>query len=242
VIDFHCHVDLYPDPEAVVIQVRERDVDVLAVTTTPRAWEGTRILVSKAPRIKVALGLHPELVAERHVEVELLCSAIAEAKYLGEIGLDGSPPHRHSLDLQTRVFNRILQVCATHGGRIMTVHSRGASSLVLDALESHPKSGTAVLHWFSGTRRELNRAIALGCWFSVGPVMLRGAKGRSLVAEMPHERVLTETDGPFAQTGTCPLMPWDVNQATVHLSQLWNISIPDTNVIVENNFKKLLIS
>jgi TatD DNase family protein len=240
VIDFHCHVDLYPDPEAIVAQAREKGVYVLAVTTTPLAWQGTSDLIADAPRIKVALGLHPELVAERHAEVELLCSGIMNAKYIGEIGLDGSPPHRHSLALQRQVFDRILQACATHGGRIMTIHSRGAASAVLDALDSQPAAGTAVLHWFSGTRRELDRAAALGCWFSVGPAMLHGEKGRSLVSAMPRDRVITETDGPFARQGNDPLMPWDVDQAISHLAHLWDIPVDEAAAVVEANFKRLL--
>lgn len=241
-IDFHCHVDLYPDPEAIVAQAREKGIYILAVTTTPLAWQGTKALIADAPRIKVALGLHPELVAERHTEVELLCSGIADAKYVGEIGLDGSPPHRPSLALQRQVFDRILQTCAAQNGRIMTVHSRGAATMVLDALESKPAAGIAVLHWFSGTRRELDRAVTLGCWFSVGPAMLKGGKGRSLVSAMPQDRVLTETDGPFARQGSVPLMPWDVDQAISHLAHLWNIPVGQAAEVVEANFKKLLAS
>lgn len=239
-IDFHCHVDLYPDPQAVVVEAQKKGIYILAVTTTPLAWQGTSALVAGAPRIKVALGLHPELVAERHSEVELLCSRINEVKYIGEIGLDGSPPHRHSLPVQRQVFDRILQACATHGGRIMTIHSRGAASKVIDALESQPGAGPAVLHWFSGTRRELDRSAALGCWFSVGPAMLCGEKGRSLVAAMPRDRVITETDGPFTRQGNNPLMPWDVGQAVSHLAQLWKISDGEAAEAVEANFKRLL--
>lgn len=47
--------------------------------------------------------------------------------------------------------------------------------------------------------RELERAVALGCWFSVGPAMLAAEKARGLARAMPKERVLTETDGPFAK-------------------------------------------
>lgn len=39
----------------------------------------------------------------------------------------------------------------------------------------------------------------MGCWFSVGPAMLQGARGTELVARMPRDRVLTESDGPFAR-------------------------------------------
>jgi TatD DNase family protein len=62
----------------------------------------------------------------------------------------------------------------------MSIHSRRAAGAVLDRLEGHTGAGSPVLHWFSGTKRELERAMKLGCWFSVGPVMLQTEKGRDL--------------------------------------------------------------
>jgi TatD DNase family protein len=220
-IDFHCHIDLYPDPKAVLDGAEARGVYILAVTTTPKAWAGTRKLIGERPRVRIGLGLHPELVAERHGEVPLFAHLLAEARYVGEIGLDGGPHMRGSFKLQEATLARLLQHCAAAGGRVMSLHSRRAAGGVLDALEAHPGAGTPILHWFTGTPRELDRAIQLGCWFSVGPLMLASSKGRALAAAMPKERVLTETDAPFAQVGGAPLMPWDVVQTYPSLGALW---------------------
>jgi Tat protein secretion system quality control protein TatD with DNase activity len=96
-------------------------------------------------------------------------------------------------------------MCGSVGGRIMTIHSRRAAGPVLDALASRADAGVPVLHWFSGSRRELQRAIDQGCWFSVGPAMFNGERGRGLAAMMPRDRILTESDGPFAQIEGRPL-------------------------------------
>jgi TatD DNase family protein len=95
----------------------------------------------------------------------------------------------------------------------MTVHNRGAADEVLDALHERPNAGIAILHWFSGSKRQVDRAAAMGCWFSVGPPMFTSRKGAELVAAMPPHRVLTETDGPFAQREGRPLMPAEVGFA-----------------------------
>ncbi len=224
-IDFHCHLDLYEDPQWVLSEIRKRDCDVLAVTTTPLAWEGTAALAGGEPRVEVAVGLHPELVATRHREVDRFKALLSETRYVGEIGLDGSKPHQASLDLQRYVFELVLSACESAGGRVMTIHSREATSLVLDHLEAHPGAGLPVLHWFSGTAGELQRAIDLGCWFSVGPAMLRGEKGRRLVHLMPIDRVLTESDGPLARGRGKPLMPWNVHDAEVVLGKILNLSV-----------------
>jgi TatD DNase family protein len=63
-LDFHCHLDLYRDHEAVYQKFRGEQVEILAVTTTPRAWTKNLELAAGASNIRVALGLHPQLVAE----------------------------------------------------------------------------------------------------------------------------------------------------------------------------------
>lgn len=239
-IDFHCHLDLYSDPQGVLREIDARGTYVLAVTTTPKAWRGTRTLVGDRKRVRVALGLHPEVVEQRYSEVALLCGLLPEARYVGEIGLDGSSAHRRSLEMQKSVFDRILAECSSLGGRVMSIHSRGATSAVLDALERQPGAGTAILHWFSGTPRELDRAVSLGCWFSIGPAMLRSRKGRDLAAVMPHDRILTETDAPFTRNGDGPLMPW---QAADCLSELGDASGTARSVLaahVKDNLRRLV--
>lgn len=238
-IDFHCHIDLYPNPAKILDEVDAHGTYVLAVTTTPKAWRGTRKLVGDRKRVRTALGLHPEVVAQRHAEVALFCGLLPEARYVGEIGIDGSPAHRDAIGIQREVFDRILDACASHDGRIMTIHSRGAATLVLDALERRPQAGVPILHWFSGTTRELERAIALGCWFSVGPAMLRSRKGRERASMMPLDRLLTETDAPFARDGDQPLMPWQAYDCLHDLSEVSGIDVPALARRIKENLKTL---
>jgi TatD DNase family protein len=240
VIDFHCHLDLYADPAAVAEECRRRGLYVLSVSTTPAAWKGTSALAGDAPRIRTALGLHPQLAHERRGELRLFDELLPEVRYVGEIGLDGAPELRPHWEAQIAVFDHILERCAAAGGRIMTVHSRRASSAVLDRIAASPSAGTFVLHWFSGTVRDLDRAAKLGCWFSVGPAMLRGERGRVLAARMPRERVVTESDGPFAQLDGSPLLPWQVDGAASELSTLWSVPRERADQMLLNNLRNLI--
>jgi TatD DNase family protein len=238
-IDFHCHLDLYPDPQQVVRECAARGIYALSVTTTPSAWNGTTALMSKAPRVRVALGLHPQLARERKAELVLFDQLLKDARYVGEIGLDGTPVLKEFWADQIEVFDHILTSCESAGGKIMTIHSRRAVKDVLDRLEAHPSAGTPILHWYSGSRRQLSRAIELGCWFSVGPAMLSGEKGRDLASQMPQDRVLTETDGPFAVVDGQSVFPWDVDRAVVSLAGMWGMERASAERQINDNLRKL---
>jgi TatD DNase family protein len=240
VIDLHCHLDLYSNPAEVVARCHKEGVYVLSVTTTPKAWRGTSALAKGCPRIRTALGFHPQIAHERLGELPLFEALLPETKYIGEIGLDGSPEFQSSWRNQVRAFDHILKVTSHKGGRVMSIHSRRAVDEVLDALARNPDSGVAVLHWFSGTSAQLERAVSLGAWFSVGPAMLRGKGGRALVAEMPANRVLPETDGPFTMSGDRPLEPSDARLVVKELAILWKLAIREVEKCLLSSFKVLI--
>ena len=239
-IDFHCHLDLYPNPQAVRDECVSRGLYVLSVTTTPSAWIGTSALAADTPRIRTALGLHPQLAHERQNELPLFDSFLPETRFIGEIGLDGAPEFRPHSQSQVAVFEHILSKCCAAGGRIISLHSRRASGAVLDYLEKYPNAGTPVLHWFSGSLSDLDRAIKIGCWFSTGPAMLASENGRTLAARMPRDRVLTESDGPFAQINGAAVMPWQVQTAVQMLSHIWSLPPGDVEQSIRRNLQKLL--
>jgi len=231
-IDFHAHLDLYPDPAGAVELCRQNGTYVLSVTTTPSAWLGTKRLAKNVPRIRTALGLHPQVAHQRKRELSLFDTLLPDSAYVGEIGLEGGKDWKPYFADQVAVFDHILKSCERAGGRVMSIHSRQAATDVLNMLEARPRSGTAILHWFTGSQKELSRAIELGCWFSVGPAMLKSANGRTLAASMPRDRVLTETDGPFGTLQRRPLFPSDAALAIPMLAELWTLSIHDVEALV----------
>lgn len=239
-IDLHCHLDLFPEPFVVSEHCRRQKIYVLAVTTTPSAWPQSRKLSQPGDRIRVALGLHPQLAHERKHELDLFEELLPHTRYVGEIGLDGGlelAPHQAD---QKYVFDRILSACAKPGGKIMSIHSRRAARPVIDAIAAHNDAGTFVLHWFSGSNDELKHAINRGCWFSVGPSMLQSKKGQALASAMPRDRILTETDGPFATNGVTPLMPWNAAEAEVMLAHIWKLPVADTQLLLQSNLRTLV--
>ncbi|MCC6428365.1 MAG: TatD family hydrolase [Phycisphaerales bacterium] len=242
-IDFHCHLDLYPDPAAVVADAVRNGVYVLGVTTTPAAWDGVRQLVADARRVRLAVGIHPELAHTRHADVDRLSAVLAETRYVGEVGLDGSPSLQEHAAMQKDVFGRILRACRDAGGKILSIHSRRAANEVLDCLAHHGDAGTPVLHWFSGTPAQLRRAVEMGCWFSVGPAMVTSGTGREFVRLIPRHRLLTESDGPFVKVASRPATPLDMELVEAVLSELWGESSADAvRASLQSNLRSLVSS
>lgn len=220
-IDFHCHLDLYDDPAVVLREIDAMGIYVLSVTNAPAAWEKTAHLAEGHSRVRTAVGIHPALAHTQHANMDLFRSLLPRTRYVGEVGLDGSPnlaPYQRS---QRAVFEHVLEACDKAGGRIVSVHSRRAVSQVLASLRAWPNVGVVVLHWFSGNERELVAACELGCWFSVGPSMVTSGRGLALLAEMPMERVLPESDGPFVRVDDRPARPSDTALVISAMQTVW---------------------
>lgn len=238
-IDFHCHIDLYPNPKQIVELIDKSGCYVLSVTTTPKAWAKTNLLSKGRTRIRTALGLHPQIAHERLNELSLFDYLIKETKYVGEVGLDGSPELKQHQMAQLQAFEHILRVSTSAGGRILSVHSRKAEDQVLDVLANYPDAGIPVLHWFSGTQKQLQRAVSMGCWFSVGPAMIRSKNGRGLVQMMPKDRILLESDGPFVKISNRPALPTDTEGVIKELHKIWSMTIQETREILISTFRNL---
>ena len=239
-IDFHCHLDLYPDALKLLPKVSKRNLFTLVVTTSPRAWQATSRVFAGYENIKVALGMHPEIVMKKAGERELLISWIAQAQFVGEVGIDGAVQHRNTISLQEAILKDVLFECDRVGGKILSIHSRNATTRVLDLLENHCGMSIPVMHWFSGTLQEMRRAVAMGCWFSVGPAMLRGAKGRAILNELPPDRLLPETDGPFTINNSVPLMPWEAMNIAEVVASTWGTTQKEVFLQVKQNLTTLL--
>lgn len=239
-IDLHSHLDLYPEGLALAREVNRRNEFTLVVTTSPKAYRATSRVFSGLRNIHVALGLHPEIAEAKASELSALVAGIKEVRFVGEVGLDGSPRFRKSLELQERIFRAVLAECCRQGGRIISIHSRGASLRTIEALAAAGDVGVPVLHWFSGGVAELRTATRLGCWFSVGPAMLAGEKGRGLLGYMPLDRVLPETDGPFTAENGVTLKPWDAWAVCSVLGQVWAMPREAVEVQLRSNLERLL--
>jgi len=241
-VDMHCHLDLYPNHQSLINECEDAGLFTLAVTTTPKAWIVNNRLAQVTRHVRAALGLHPQLVKERANEFSLWESYLAETRYVGEVGLDAGPRFYKSLDLQKQVFKEILLRCAKTGNKILTIHSIRATTIVLDHIEAFlpPGRGKIVLHWFTGSVAEVKRAIDMGCYFSINSTMLANERHATVVASIPFDKILTETDGPFTQIANRSSKPVDVVYAVEKLAKIVNLPATTVALRIRENLKALL--
>lgn len=240
-VDFHCHLDLFPNHVNAFQQSKKDNIHILSVTTTPRAWRENLKLAGPNSLIRIGLGLHPQIIGEKWKEITLWEELFPQARYIGEIGLDNGPGFYQHMNLQKHVFERILKRCAESGGRVLSVHSMGCSSTVLDMIEKilPLNRNRVVLHWFTGTQKEAQRAIELGCYFSVNKAMLQSQRHQKMVLTLLPERIITETDSPFTKFPGPPIWPKDVKQTVTALSHLLGIEENEMGALIERNLNKL---
>ena len=239
IIDTHFHLDLFPHPEILAKQFQSNGISVIAVTNTPTVFHFTFALSKKYSSILPAIGLHPELAFERRNELETMWKWLDKTRFIGEVGLDYVTTDDENRRVQREVFQSILTTCAEYGDKIITIHSRRASQDVVSSIgNNYP--GKIILHWYSGSVRDLKQSISYGFYFSVNSTMLRSKHSRELIQHIPHERILLETDGPFIKIGSTPATPMDLQKVLPSLASLWEVSVDETISKLSQNVKTIL--
>lgn len=235
--DTHCHIDAYDDPVAVLDEARTAGLHVIAVTEDPGKYRLLRTRLGRREGVDVALGFHP-LRAGRASPHDLarFLRLLPQAAWIGEIGLDFSRAGIATRKQQLQVFDTILADPQLRA-RPVTVHSRGAERETIRRLVQ--AQVPAILHWYSGPLAAVDDALNAGLWFSINPAMIRSKKAAAILRLLPLERVLLETDGPFARCGSRAAVPTDLLGTLEHLARLWGSSITDARAAVAYNEQRL---
>ncbi|MCA2320449.1 TatD family hydrolase [Mycobacterium intracellulare] len=218
-VDTHCHLADYPDPIAILDVAAAADVAIVAVTEDPDQFRRLKLRLGARPNVEVALGLHPLRAASvRPADLARFLRMVPAAGWIGEVGLDFSPVGAATRKAQLRVFETILGE-AQPGRHPLTVHSRGAAREVITRLTN--ANVPAVLHWYSGPLALVDDALAAGLYFSINPAMVRSKRGTALIGTIPTDRILLETDGPYAFTRKRPVQPDDLYEVVSALARVW---------------------
>lgn len=240
-LDTHMHFDLYKDRTNLLGQIESNCSYTICVTTLPKLFEkyNKQYDWSKYKYCRLALGLHPELAKEYENQIETFIRLLPFTRYVGEVGLDFSISTCDSKEVQLKVFQRIIQECNKYGNKILSVHTRNSTSETLKIMENF--SGRVILHWYSGTFKDLNEAIKRGYYFSINHQMLNSVKGRKIIDAIPIQRILIESDAPFT-IGMKEKYSIDfVDEILEYLTDSRDINKSEVSNFIKSNFRNLLL-
>ncbi len=202
--DSHAHIDdekFDADREQVIARALEQGVTgIINVGACMASSARSVALAEKYENIYAAVGIHPhdaKDALETDYEQLIRWTALEKVVAIGEIGLD----YYYDLsprEVQRSVFIRQLDV-ARQTGKPFIIHDRDAHGEVLDILKKEAKGLMGVLHCFSGSLEMAKEIIKMGWYISIaGPVTFKNAaKLPEIVAQVPLDRLLVETDSPY---------------------------------------------
>jgi len=139
------------------------------------------------------IGIHPEC-ADDNVEkmIEMIEENHDELSGVGEIGLD--PTYENTNPKQVHVFESLLSV-AEKFDKPVSIHSRKSLDDVFEIMTSY-NTKHALLHWFDGSKKQLQKAMDMDFFVSFGPVMIYANDKQTLLSKADESKILVETDGP----------------------------------------------
>jgi TatD DNase family protein len=238
-IDTHFHLDLWSDPRKIIEEIEENKIYTIAVTNAPSFYSHTYSAVKDRKYIRAALGFHPELVQKRFNELSIFMEFLETTKYIGEVGIDGNKGDQESKKKQISIFEKIVEACSNFSNKVLTIHSRGAQKEVIDIIgDKFPNK--IILHWYSGSLKELERAIEYGFYFSVNISMANSTKGRNIISHIPQNRILTESDGPFTTYRNKPCSPLMMFEIVKSISTIHNSDYDVCKKMIYDNFNSVL--
>lgn len=238
-IDTHFHLDLVESPEQLLNSIEREKIFTIAVTNAPSVFYFTKSLTKKSKYVRAGLGLHPELVKTHFNEIDQFIELLNETRYIGEIGLDFFKCSNSEKELQLMVFKQIIDNCHLAKNKILTIHSRRAEKHVVEIIGDN-FHGTAILHWYSGGISVLKKALDNGCYFSINYPMTKSKSGQKIIQNIPLNRLLTESDGPFTVISGKSFTPIDLNVIVSEVANLKNETEVNVKKIIYNNFCRIL--
>ncbi|PXV60838.1 TatD DNase family protein [Dyella jiangningensis] len=206
--DSHAHIDdasFASDREAMFQRARDAGVRHIVVPAIDQAsWQGIADLCAGHGEAHAAYGMHPIYIDRHRPEhLDQLRSWLQthRAVAVGEIGLDY---FLEGLDVerQREYFQQQLRIARDIDLPVI-VHARKAMDEVTSTMR---RIGglRGVVHSFSGSLQQAEQLWNMGFHLGIGgPVTYeRAQRLRHIVATMPVERLLLETDAPD-QPGAC---------------------------------------
>jgi TatD DNase family protein len=206
IIDSHVnlHAPQFAEDQAEVIDRARAAGVALMVTICDKAsvFDTVHAIAMAHADIWCSVGTHPHEAKENpSLTAQTLIAMASRDRVvgIGETGLDYFYDYSPR-DVQQSVF-RVHIEAARETGLPLIVHTRDADEDMIAILEEEHAKGPfkILLHCYTSGPELARRGAALGAWFSVSGIATfkAAADVRAVIADMPADRIIVETDCPY---------------------------------------------
>lgn len=197
--DAHIHLsdnEYSDDMEYILTAMDKMKIRACCVSMDNTSSKSTLDLSQRSSLVLPFIGIHPEKADDDlNAMVDLITQNSSKISGIGEIGLDKTyVSDEAGFSRQVLVFQEMLSL-AEKLGKPVSIHSRKTLDEIFSILPSYSIKG-ALLHWFSGSKKQLQKAMELDCFVSYGPAMIYAGDKQVLLSETNMDKILLETDGP----------------------------------------------
>lgn len=202
--DTHAHYDderFDEDREALLNAMPEKGVGLIVNPGCDLASSRTAVdMAQKYDFLYAAVGIHPENCGDFAPAMMDGLRALAKAPKvvaIGEIGLDYYWAENPPRELQQDVLRRQMAL-AQELSLPVIIHDRDAHADTMAIVREFPRV-TGVFHCFAGSVEMARELLALGWMLSFnGAITFKNARrAPEVVAAVPLERLMIETDSPY---------------------------------------------
>jgi TatD DNase family protein len=221
-----CHAHVAPDVTRGQLATLG-NAHIFAVTRS--LSEAAEVLGRADANLTWGIGVHPGVsTARAGYDPDTFRQLLPQFALVGEVGLD----KRGARGEQEQILADVLEAC-TDRSLFISIHSTGRTGEVVDLVRRHPHPGV-ILHWFLGASDQIARAVTSGAYFSVNNAM-----SDELIAAMPRDRILSETDFPARQVRA--RVPGETQSVESQLARVWHVSQEEARYQLWTNLKQLAI-
>jgi len=197
--DSHIHLsDPYYQSEldSIIRGMENMKIKACCVSMDTVTSKKTLELGNKSNLILSFIGIHPERTND---DLELMINLITDNHQnisgIGEIGLDPTYVKSDEGNKKQISFFETFLSLAEKFKKPVSIHSRKSLDEIFSIMTSY-NTKHALLHWFDGSKKQLQKAMDMGFFVSYGPVMIYANDKQTLLSQTDESQILVETDGP----------------------------------------------
>jgi TatD DNase family protein len=207
IVDSHCHLNYLQNDIDDLAPIIERAGNVgvkyiQTISTNMKDFPTLLKITKKYNNVFCSAGVHPCYVKENPLikTSELIQASKHDSVIaLGETGIDLFHD-KTTLDIQIKSFITHIEV-ARKTGLPVIVHNRNADDEIIQVMKKQYDLSPypALIHCFSSDARFAKFALDLGFYISLSGILTfpKSQQLREVVATIPSDRLLIETDSPY---------------------------------------------